>query len=93
MSLEADVALQKHFSSATDVIRGGYPFPHHLSICFFARLPFHPFHRDQGPKVLHKSTDVRDFCLKGNKGMVIHIEWETEAQRLCQGEVYPKAMV
>lgn len=38
----------------------------------FVRLTFHPFYRDQGPKVLHKHMDVRDFCLKEDRGMVIH---------------------
>lgn len=42
---------------------------------FFVRLTFHLFHTDQGPKVpgaTYRHMDVKDFCLKEDRGVAIH---------------------
>lgn len=51
------------------------PLPSSPFNMLFVRLTFHPFQRDQGPKVpgaAYRHMDVRDFCLKEGRGMAIH---------------------
>lgn len=64
------LVYQEHFSSSTDVVTATLPF----LITFQAAFCNSPSTqlKDQMCQVLHKHMDVRDFCLKEPREMVIH---------------------